>query len=62
MSVYNAAYADPENGRAPRRNAWQRSPKALRFPALPAVYALIFLFIATHGAGKWSVDAARGTS
>jgi putative oxidoreductase len=27
---------------------------------LAAIYCFVFLYIATHGAGIWSVDAARG--
>ena len=27
---------------------------------LAALYCFVFLFIATHGAGTWSMDAARG--
>jgi putative oxidoreductase len=27
---------------------------------LAATFAFVFLYVATHGAGKWSVDAARG--
>ena len=27
---------------------------------LAALYCFVFLFIATHGAGMWSMDAARG--
>ena len=26
-----------------------------------ALYCFVFLFIAAHGAGRWSVDGARGT-
>lgn len=29
---------------------------------LAALYCFVFLFIAAHGAGKWSVDGARGTA
>jgi putative oxidoreductase len=27
---------------------------------LAALYCFVFLYIATHGSGIWSVDAARG--
>jgi putative oxidoreductase len=27
---------------------------------LAALYCFVFLFISAHGAGKWSIDAARG--
>jgi len=29
---------------------------------LAALYCFVFLFLAAHGAGIWSVDAARGKS
>jgi putative oxidoreductase len=29
---------------------------------LAALYCFVFLFIAAHGSGMWSVDAARGAS
>jgi putative oxidoreductase len=35
---------------------------ALNGGELAAVYCFVFLFIAAHGAGIWSVDASRGES